>query len=758
MAHFHNEMNVLTISVPSALPSDLRVYVSSYSKIVDKGITTWDGRSTVGYLLPAGQTVLTFSAMTYSTLLSPPGILPSNPSYLNLYEWQSGTTLENQQSLPNACGGQPTGCSITTLSTLITAPSVRGANDGTILFSVTGNTGTTLIWKINGVPTYTGNTPYTFTGLTAGYYSVIAYEGFCFAQEEDLVMPDGQFFTNNFITGSPAQLTCANNPIIFQLETAINNPNPQPAKARIHVVGNVLNDTTITFNINYPQVYSATFTAKGYPDKNTYFLASGLTDQNGVNVGYNYADEIATSIAECIQQDVVLRRLYYITNDGDYVILVARENTPNLNLTTAQVKISQISIALITDQYGVSAFDGQLTGDYSLYTEVYIDPTLEFGGTPVAQNFIRIGELQIPFQKDNVHKFQVEPLLKNYVQSTPPNFQSTGFTNIPDYDCAYFLKYGELFPLIANSQTKKKRYKGKTGYLTACNASLDFEDNNDMSPYLGTLLTGLTPTNGSYPRSGVTWLTHSPQTLYVQRDSKQYLSFILQSFYASSGRTLDCRGNIYFYNGQVTTGVTFFNIASGTTTNFGGMTMLAVGYDALGLATYENSGNTKVRRVDFAVWQTDANGSYPLTEIKTFLYEIDEAPTRFGTCFLNRFGTWDVFDFVGEVIQDENVTREYYQVPREIGKSGASPVGFISNSVYNTQYTKKWTLNSGTIDSDTYQWLQEMLQSNRIYNYNTTHQNFLMVDSFQANKSTNVNEYTLQVTVIETIFENSVSV
>lgn len=748
---YNGDLNDVTWSIPQAITTDLKVYYSYWSKTNNYGVTTYVGTNTIFTTIPAGSTGITYSIINHETLY---GGTPLQ----DLEQWLSGTTLQNQPSLPVGCTSQPSGCTVGLSGYTITAPTVRGASDGSITLAVTGNTGTTLIWKINGTNVYTGNTPYTFTGLTTGFYTVSAFEGFCFAQVEDIAMPDGQFFTLPFITGSPAQLTAANNPIVFQLQTATNSPNPLPAKSRFRVVGNVLGGTSITISLNYPQVYTATFTAAGFPDSNTKFLASGLTDQNGVNVGYNTDNEIATSIAECLQQDVVIRRLYYITNDNEYVSLTARENTPNLNLTPVQVSINAATISLIVDQYGISAYEGQLTGDYSLYTEVYVNPALEFGGTPVASDYVRVAELQIPYQKDNLHKFQVESVLKNYTKSTPPDFTFTGFTTMPDYDCAYFLKYGEIFPLIANSQTKKKRYKGSTNYLHTCNAALDYEDANDMTGYLGTVLTGLTPSNGVYPRSGVTFLTNSPSTLYVQRDSKQYLSFLLQKNYATTGRTLSCNGTIYFYNGSVTTGVTFFQITSGVTTNFGGLTLLAVGYDALGLANYENSGNTKVRRVDFAVYQTDANGKYSLTDIKTFLYEIDEAPTRYGLAFLNKYGCWDIFDFVGEVVYDEDVTRENYQVPREINANGSSPNGFINNSVYNTQYTPKVTLNSGTIDSSTYEWLQELLQTNRIYSYTNPHQNFMIVDSYTANKSTNVNEFTLQLILRESIGENNISV
>lgn len=756
---FHSEMEVLTFSIPVALPEDLRVYYSSWSKTVDKGVTTWEGRSQISALIPAGQTSVVFSAMTYSTLFSQPGIPPTDPSYVNLYQWQSGTTLDNQPSLPVGCTSQPSGCTVTSTGYTVTAPTLRGLADGTILFGVTGNTGTTLTWYLDGTPVYTGNTPYTYTGLTSGFHTVRVMEGFCYAQEADVYVPDGQFFTGTMIVSEPADLTAANNPIILQIETATNSPNPMPAKGTITIVsgGTISDGDSITFSLTYPQVYEAVFTAKGYPDRTSYFLASVLKDSTGVNVGSNTVSEIATSLAECIQQDIILRRLYYVTNDSNKVYLVAKVNTPSLNLTTQYVTVNANDITLAPTQYGQAQFDGQATADYSIYAEIYINTSLEFGGTPVASDYNRIAQLELPFQADNKHKFQLDSVLKNFVVTTPIDFTYTGFTTLPEYDVAYYVKYGEIFPLIANSTTKRKRWKGTTGFKVTTNAALNWEDTNDMSSYLGVELTGYTATTGSYPRSGVTWLTNSPSTLYVQRDSKQFLSFLLPKFYASSGRTLSCRGDVAYYNGVTTTGITFFQITSGSTTNFGGLTALNVGYDGLGLQALESSGNTKVRRVDFAVYQTDVNGTYPLTTVKTFLYEIDEAPTKFGTAFLNKYGTWDIFDWVGEVVDDSNITREEYQVPREIGVGGGSPAGFIANSVYDTKYTKKHTVNSGTIDANTYIWLQELLQSNMIYSYSEEHQNFLIVENATSTKSTNTNEYTIQVTFKETLFENNVA-
>jgi hypothetical protein len=835
-----NHIQPLIFTIDHALAQDLWVYTSRYGKVVSDGVIVYEATTQFIVVIPAGLTSITHDSVpTGTTTCStvPHLVIVTDNNYI----------LLNQPSIPTSCTDQPTGCTVTSLGVTITAPSQRGEDDGTITFTITGTTGgTNIIWKINGVTVSSGSTAktYVYTGLTSGIYNVIAYENYCYAQEVDVVVPEGQFITGTMAVSTPAIIAACNSPIILELKTAVNSASPLPSKGRINVNGTVTDGDTIVFTFTYPQVYTATLTAKQYPDKNIYFLATNLATKAGIVIGTNTASEIATSIAECLQQDLVISRLFYITNSTNYVYLTAKENTPNLNLNSASVDITATNITLTTLQYGASAFDGQLTADYSLYAEVYVDPNLQLGSAPSESNYIRAGELELPFQKDNIHRFQLESILKNYVSTPQIDFTFTGFTTVPDYDVSYFIKYGEKFPLITNSTTKKKRYKGKTAYFNAINAALNWEDPNTMLSYLGDSMTDLNPkftvsgtfatqftfanyiagtgvtsikfalynypdtvklygwqtsatftgvAAGSYivhisgitngipytvkrqfalnpvmtylygaytvaKRNNVKWLTNSPSTLYVQRDSKQYLSFLLEKYYATSTCVLSCRGNIYFYNGTSVSGVTFFSITSAGTTNFGGMTLLAVGYDELGLAAYENSGNTKVRRVDFAVYQTLPTGTYALTDIKTYLYEIDEAPTRFGVAFLNKLGGYDIFDFVGEVVYDENVTREELQKARTINADGSSDIGFEVNSVYNTQYTPKITVNSGTVDAITYLWLQELLQSNKIYSYTSEHQNFLIVESYTSQKSTNVNEYSLQIVFKESIFENSVNV
>ena len=121
-------------------------------------------------------------------------------------------------------------------------------------------------------------------------------------------------------------------------------------------------------------------------------------------------------------------------------------------------------------------------------------------------------------------------------------------------------------------------------------------------------------------------------------------------------------------------------------------------------------------------------------------------------------GTYDIFDWQGEVVEEAEVDFQEYQQPRNIAIDGSSFKGFKHNAVYDKKYYKLITVNSGSINEETYDWLQEILQSNVIYSYTEDNQPFLTVENYTVSKSTNENEYFMQVQFRSTIHENNVKV
>ena len=145
------------------------------------------------------------------------------------------------------------------------------------------------------------------------------------------------------------------------------------------------------------------------------------------------------------------------------------------------------------------------------------------------------------------------------------------------------------------------------------------------------------------------------------------------------------------------------------------------------------------------------------SETKSFRFEIDEQPANYNVAFLNKLGTYETYSFVGEVVDSSEILRESYQKPYSINQDGSATSGFEYNSTLDTDYTKVFTLNTGVIDSDTYDFLQGLLQSNRIYHYDDQHETYLSIIGQSSTRSTNTNEYSLQIQVKETINENNVN-
>ena len=646
------------------------------------------------------------------------------------------------------CEDQPSECALEITGYTATAPSVRGESDGEITASVSGMTGSTITWSIGGVED-TGQTDYeaTFTGLTADDYWVKAEEGPCLSQVQ-ITVPAGDFRTGDFTVTSPTTtgaIVAVENPVMINIGTAINSIQPLYSINEFDISGTI-SDVTIEFNLTFPYVYDATFYSKGFPDRGNYFLESVLTDDIGTVAGSNTDAEIATSLAEAFENDSIISRLYYIFVDDTTVTLTSKETNGSYDLSTANVTITGSNLTLTNPQSGIAEFDGQLSANYSVYTELFVDDEIQYGETPDEIDFRRVAEVELPFQKDNNHQFDLSPTLKNFVSSPKLNFSFTGSTFMSDMISSYYVKYGEKYPLIPNSNTKKKRNKGQGGFNWCINSALNFEDPNRMNPY--------------FPPTGTTgvvqFLNTAENTKYSHRNAKEFLNIVLPLFYDNP---IAVFGDINMYDGSVHSDVKLYDVTtSGSTNTLGGVLVCAVDYSCTCISDYE-TGGAKIRSVDITVKQSEDLGVtfIPYSETKTFKFELDEQPDNFNIAFLNKFGTYETYSFIGEMIEAEDIFRDSYQKPYDINPDGSASGGFAYNSTLSTDYTKVFVLNTGIIDEDTYYFLQGLLNSNRLYHYDGEQQSYLTILTQDSTKSTNVNEYSISLVVKETINENNVS-
>ena len=662
------------------------------------------------------------------------------------YNFQLGV----QTYLPT-CVTPPISCTLALTGLTTTDTSRKGVDDGSIFVGVTGATGATITWKLNGIVQTGTSLTHTFSGLASGFYQIEAIEGSCFDFINQIQILDGEFRTGAFTVVSPLSIVATENPIIVMLQTAINSNQPVPSMSTIEVLNTINNNDSITITLTYPQAYTAVFTAKEFPNRDDYFLCSDLKDSFGVSVGTNSLAEIAESIQEVLSKDIVLSRLYYFRASGTSVYCLAKENNVKLNLDNSSVTLVG-NIQCIMTQAGISAYDGQLSQNYSLYTDILINTTAQYGETLTIDKFNKVSQLELPFQISNQHLFDLSAVLKNFVSTDKLDFSVTGYTTLANMMTAYMVQYGEKYPLVQNSTTKKSRVKGTIAQNFCINSALDWTADNNLLYMLGSGVT-----SGSTTLTNVQFLTNQPSPKQVQRDSSEFLYVILPKDY---GKPLKVKGDLYFYDGSILSGETLYTITTGTT-NYGGVFALAAGYNELNLKSYEvlTGGSTrKIRRVDFAIWQTVGGSDIPLTETLSYRYEIDEQPRRYGVAFLNKWGVWSIWDFNGEIVNGVIQTNQAMEVPREIGLLGASPKGFQANTIFDTKATDTIDVSSGWIDEKHFNWLIELLASNRIYNYTDDNQPFLIVKSVNYKKSSNDDLFTVDVSFSETLQVNNVSI
>jgi hypothetical protein len=691
----------------------------------------------------AGQTTMTYTVSLYYHRNCGGG------QYVYSYN-QTNFQLAPQQMLPT-CVTPPIACTLKLSGMTKTDTSIKGANDGSIFIGVTGATGATITWKLNGVVQTGTALTHTFSGLASGFYQIEAIEGGCFDFINQIQIFDGEFRTGAFTVVSPPSIVATENPIIVSLSTAVNSYQPVPSMSTIIVTSGITNNDSITIKLAYPQDYTAVFTAKEFPNRDDYFLTSVLKDSFGVSVGTNSLAEIAESIQEVLSKDIILSRLYYFRASGTSVYCLAKENNVKLNLNSSSVTLVG-NLQIVMTQAGISAYDGQLTQNYSLYTDILINTSAQYGETLTIDKFNKVSQLELPFQISNQHLFDLSAVLKNFVSTDKLDFSVTGYTTLANMMTAYMVQYGEKYPLVPNSTTKKSRVKGTIPQNFCINSALDWTENNNLLYMLGSGIT-----SGSTTLVNMKFLTNQPNPKQVQRDSSEFLYVILPKDY---GKPLKVKGDLYFYDGSILSGETLYTITTGTT-NYGGVFALAAGYNELNLKSYEvlTGGSTrKIRRVDFAIWQTSGATEIPLTETLSYRYEIDEQPRRYGVAFLNKWGVWSIFDFSGEIVNGVIQTNQAMEVPREIGLLGASPKGFQANTIFDTKATDTIDVNSGWIDEKHFDWLIELLASNRIYNYTDDNQPFLIVKSVNYKKSSNDDLFTVDVSFSETLQVNNVSI
>jgi hypothetical protein len=657
-------------------------------------------------------------------------------------------SLLEQQSLPACVQNQ--NCDLLITDTIITQPSFNGSSDGSIEVIITGQTGASYTFRLNGGTPQSSN---IFSGLSIGTYQVRVEEDECYSQVT-IQLTAASFSTSDFNVIPPKRIVASENPITMVLATAPFDSTDVPSISQFNVQSLIDDGFRIRFNLNNPIAYDKSFYAKDFPNRDNYFLSKEVRDKQGNFLYNNTINNISISIAEAIEKDIIISQNYYVNNSGSTITLIAKENSSRYDLSSANVEIYNPAGSLVTTgititqlQAGTDRYEGSLLTNYNIYTEVYVDFNGEYSDTTLNEtSFRRLTEVTLPYKKDNLVLFDTSTILKNLVYTNKPDFELTGYTINTSYIRPFLLKYGEKFPLVQNQNTLRKRDKSKTLINYVCNAALDWEVANDMSFYTGQTYFGTT--------YNVPFLTNSPNVKKSNKSSRELLNILIPK---NIGTDMKLFGNIDFWDGTSLLNQELLTIIpTATTVNFGGLFTVNISFDKLGLDIIEQNNNKLIKRVALVLRNFNASNNYSL--VKSLRYDLEEPQNRLGVAFLNKLGTFDTYEFIGIEEQLVNRSTKTYTVPRKILPDGSSPEGFKSLATYDTQVTKRLRVNSGWIDQQHYDWLIEMVSSNDIYSYSTDYDNYLNVENFTYTKNSNDNLYNLEITFIQTLFENNITI
>lgn len=740
--HYYTIVDIV-VSIPAPVTCDIPVrirveYVYNFNSI--GGSASGADTYYMTVIIPAGQVQAVDTFNTCEERTQAPEFDEEN--YYDYF-------LEPQLTIPD-CEEQA-GCSLAITGYDSTSPSLLGASDGSITVYISGNTGSSYTFRLNaGSPQ---SSP-TFSGLPAGTYQVRVDEGGCY-DSIFITLAPGTFTTSPFFVQEPFKMVASENPIPLWLSTASYDPTSDYATTVLTVEDGITNNYRLVFNLTSPATYQVTFSARDFPNKSAYFFSNTLRNSQGLLIRSNTNVEIANSLGQALENDIVIGQNYYVNTTGNSVTLRAKTASSRFNLDSSN--ISRINgagnsvttgVTINLSVPGTDRWEGDILDNYSLYVEVYAPQSpVEFGQTLTPDMFNRITEVMLPYNVSNEIKFDLSNICKTLVYTEKPNYDFTGFTTLTRYMQPVYFQYGELYPVIANTNTKKKRIKSSTEYKWVLNAALDYELANDMTAYSG-------ETDGGGYLINVPFLTNSPQFKQTSRRQAELLYFILPKDLNEG--ILDVRGTVQFWDGTSIPVTTFYQITTGISVNFGGATVINVSFDNLGLNQLELFYNNLIKELNIAVYS--GNGARFLTETKTYSYELEERVNRVGLSWLNKLGTFDSFDFSGQAEETIERTVKEYTVPRVINVDGSSPSGFKNNATYDVSVTKKATLNSGWINEQTFDWLMELISSNEVFIYSAPYDNYVTIDGHKYTKSSNDTLFNIEIQISYTIAENSVTI
>jgi hypothetical protein len=535
-----------------------------------------------------------------------------------------------------------------------------------------------------------------------------------------MILPNGYNLNNSAqekadaittLEGYPSEITLSENLRNFLFQPVETSPFGQTlANAQFVLLGYVPVGSTLTYNF---EGFSIALTASATPTSGEFWTESVAL----IPVNAAYLQKVAESVADALDQILSVRNSYNVNLLGSTVSLEAKNYGSKFNVTIS-TSIPTIIAAYATA--GTSKYTSQAKIDYSAWVKLYIgneafaDLVDKYDALEVDFYAIDSAETHVNLSAGVVSDF-VQPIIP-IKKLTPSNdfFKmdlgtTGGGATIPSEDPTgakqfllrpYFIVYGDSWREVANGQ-KKRFVKGVTPVRWVQLGAFDHLRPYDMNEFVWI---------PNSPNS-FKWLSTAPEK-EVTYNSHEYLQLICKKPATANNFNLEVKCN--FYDGtSVTVAKPTFS-ASGLAGNIS----FDVSPLALDLLTIETANAKLIDTYSIKLKWTAAGSAIGYSQIKTYKFVRDCNNKSNRIMFLNEFGAWDCLEFRGEV--QKNTEREVNYINRALPPNANKAAAINAKISLNieTNSTDNFTIHSGLLSKEVYDWSSKLLDSSDVYLWN----------------------------------------
>ena len=520
------------------------------------------------------------------------------------------------------------------------------------------------------------------------------------------------------VTNEAATMAAGENPMAWYFETFVLGV-PMAAQLNIQVTATPAEGEA--FNLS-------PFFNEGFPIIETIGSNSpsfGQYDTSGS------LSAIANSIANVLNNDIVFNRLFYadsITAAGFIIITAINTGSRYTLVFTGGSAFTQ---ALNTA--GTDADIGQSNKDFQVFCEVFVNGSGEFGDLVDKQTMQRITTITKNYQPDNIIKFDVSGVVKNYLNTEQPNTAPQAKYN--NHTINYCLLFG--YNSKDSNNITQKVITGVTAVKWVQLAALGLLETNDLTDYVCTVGT-----------PNKLFLTEQPVNKDWWIGQKDYVNFLWQHIPALPNIAI-LYIRPYFYDGTIGA---FQQVSILFPT--GGQ--YAIDLNALPISSIESTAGKLIKLFDLRL-----SGSISLTPgsatpiTRLYKYTIRrECPERtLDIVFLNPLGGWDGLRMTER--KDINTTRkaETFEKTRPYLPTSSDTIRGVKS--VKVERSESWA--TGWLPLSHRNWLDSFLQSPAIYIYLGGVFTLILIDNERLEFDDEADKFNLSFTFETTDPLNSIS-